>query len=486
MIFNTVSFLLFLVIVTFAYWILDRRKRLWLIFISSLVFYGSWRIEYVPLLLISVCTDFYCAKFIKWYPNRKRYILYLSLLVNIGLLSYFKYSMFFLDNINLISIIISGDLSVNIPYILLPLGISFYTFQSISYTVDVYRGSIDPEDDFLLFANYVIFFPQLVAGPILRASEVIHQLNKRPIFNLDYLREGISRIITGLFLKVVLADNIGQYVDIGFRVKPENLSGPDVWAIAFLFGFQIYFDFSAYSHIAIGCAKLMGITFPENFNFPYLAVSPRDFWKRWHISLSSWIRDYVYLPLLKLKVQNSSTGGLERASDDSSGIFYKRIYALFATWFIMGLWHGAAWGFAFWGVWHATLIMGHRITSHWIPKFPGYSIVGWIITLPMIMIAWIPFRAQELDVALKMMGIAFDFSQYKDGITYELPMEAYSIVIVLLPLVSLGWVLETKLRSTIEMKMPLVATYDFIKYVILFTGAYVFLRPVSQFIYFQF
>ena len=187
--------------------------------------------------------------------------------------------------------------------IILPLGISFYTFQTISYTVDVYRGFIKAEKEFVLFATYVTFFPQLVAGPILRAKEVIPQLDKKPLFKLDDLKSGLRKITFGLFLKVVLADNIAPLVDVGFSSDPNLLSAIDVWTLAFLFGFQIYFDFAAYSFIAIGCARVMGMTFPENFNFPYSSISPKEFWKRWHISLSSWIRDYLYLPLAGSKVQ---------------------------------------------------------------------------------------------------------------------------------------------------------------------------------------
>ena len=198
--------------------------------------------------------------------------------------------------------------------IILPLGISFYTFQTISYSVDVYRRHTRAVRDFALYGSYVTFFPQLVAGPILRAEEVVSQLRTRAPFDLHFITEGISRILQGLFLKVVLADNIAPLVDAGFNIDVQAMSAVDTWCLAFLFGFQIYFDFAGYSHIAIGCAKLMGITFPENFNFPYAARSFKSFWRRWHISLSSWIRDYLYLPLLGVEVMDpvsKSTGGLK-------------------------------------------------------------------------------------------------------------------------------------------------------------------------------
>ncbi len=190
-------------------------------------------------------------------------------------------------------------MNLNIPYynIILPLGISFFTFHSICYSVDVYRGTIKPESNFIVYAIYVAFFPQLVAGPILRAGQVIYQLKTKRVFDLTKLSIGLRRVLYGLFLKVVIADNIAPLVDDGFAQNINFLSAIDVWTLAFLFGFQIYFDFSAYSHIALGSAKMMGIEFPENFNYPYLATSPKEFWKRWHISLSNWFRDYVFLPL---------------------------------------------------------------------------------------------------------------------------------------------------------------------------------------------
>ena len=240
----------------------------------------------------------------------------------------------------------------------MPLGISFYTFQTISYVVDVYRKVINHEPNFFIYGCYVTFFPQLVAGPILRANEVIPQFKNHINFKYEYLNIGIRRILYGLFLKVVLADNIAPLVDLGFSTDNNSLSAIDIWTLSFLFGFQIYFDFSAYSHIAIGSAKLLGITFPENFNFPYVSSSPKEFWQRWHISLSSWIRDYLYLPIAGVKFQKNSIGGLpvEVHQDHRN-----KIKSLFITWSIMGLWHGANWTFLIWGLYHAIIIFSYRL-----------------------------------------------------------------------------------------------------------------------------
>ena len=315
MIFNSLTYLVLLFSVVLLYWVLPYRTRLLLIFVASLTFYGFWRIEFIPVMLVSVIVDYVVALRMPGSTHTlKNRLLFISLFVNLGLLFYFKYLIFFAENAIGFAQLMGAEVDPLALKIILPLGISFYTFQTISYTVDVYRGLIKPEKDFMLYACYVTFFPQLVAGPVLRAVEVIHQFAKRPPFLWSDIVLGLRRIVYGLFLKVVLADNIAPLVDTGFSMPVETMSALDVWTLAFLFGFQIYFDFSAYSHIALGSARLMGICFPVNFNFPYLATSPKDFWRRWHISLSSWVRDYIYLPLAGIKVHDRSIGGLANAT----------------------------------------------------------------------------------------------------------------------------------------------------------------------------
>jgi D-alanyl-lipoteichoic acid acyltransferase DltB (MBOAT superfamily) len=228
--------------------------------------------------------------------SRKRW-LWLSLSINIGLLCYFKYLFFIVDNATLALNYLGYNFQAPVLNIILPLAISFYTFETISYIVDVYNKQIEPEKNFWKYSCFVIFFPKLIAGPVLRASEILPQFNQALYFKNPYFISGLHRIIIGLFLKVVIADNLAPIVDAGFSQSINTLSALDVWTLAFLFGFQIYFDFSAYSSIAIGSARLFGIHIPENFYFPYASSSPKEFWQRWHISLSSWIRDYLYLPL---------------------------------------------------------------------------------------------------------------------------------------------------------------------------------------------
>lgn len=500
MIFNSVTYLMFLALVVMFYWTLPRMPKLLLLFAGSLTFYGFWRWEYIFVMLASVLIDYVVAGRIERTENtlHRRLLLFTSLVGNLGLLAYFKYTVFAVENINALTEMFGEQNALRIPDILLPIGISFYTFQSISYTIDVYRRFIPAQRDFFLFANYVVFFPQLIAGPILRSHEVFWQLDHRPAFNLDNIACGIRRILYGLFLKVVLADNIAGYVDNGFALETATLSAWDVWTLAFLFGFQIYFDFSAYSHIAIGSARLMGIKFPENFNFPYLATSPKDFWQRWHISLSSWIRDYLYLPLCGAKVRNESVGGLSVVTENDHIGEGRRVAALFATWAIMGLWHGAAWTFVVWGLWHAVMIFGYRVWSALVtvPRCLGVT-VGWAVTLPLMMLGWLPFRTASLADTLDMFAKLLKPSSYFDPVQFakgyamaafprNLPNTCYLLAALMVTGV-LAVALVRKQVMPVLIRMPAVEfVLQTAMFAVLFAGAFVFLRPIRQFIYFQF
>lgn len=483
MIFNSVTFIFFLLIVVTLYWLLSDKPRQLLLFGSSLIFYGFWRYEYTLLMLVSALNDYIISNLISKTDDqsKKKRLLIVSLCVNLGLLFYFKYLLFFATNavgfLNLFGLDIAPpDFSI-----ILPLGISFYTFQTISYTVDVYRGFVKPYKNFILYGSYVTFFPQLVAGPILRAPEVIEQLKTRVKFQFKYLNDGIIRILFGLFLKVVFADNISPIVDQIYSVPIDGLSAIDVWTKAFMFGFQIYFDFSAYSHIAIGAAMLMGITFPENFNYPYLAKSFKSFWKRWHISLSSWIRDYLYLPLMGAKVMDKSTGGLSLNTPKTS----KATRALFLTWAIMGLWHGASWAFVFWGVYHASLVFMER---HISKLFKGVNskirtFFGWGITLPLAMLSWLPFRDNSLSNVFVMFKKVILFENFTQRSFSE---NTYLIALLLMVLTILSFLTHKYLLEKIKNNVIVYAILIIVTVSILTVLDLTFLRPISQFIYFQF
>jgi len=482
MIFNSLTYLLLLFCVVLFYWILPYRARLLLVFSASLLFYGFWRVEFLPIMLVSVIADYLVALRI---PNStqiiKKRLLIVSLAINLGLLFYFKYLIFFSENAIGFANLLGADVDPLILTIILPLGISFYTFQTISYTVDVYRGFIKPEKDFILYGCYVTYFPQLIAGPVLRAAEVIHQFSERPPFSWEDIAIGLRRITYGLFLKVVLADNIAPLVDTGFLMPVETMSALDVWTVAFLFGFQIYFDFSAYSHIALGSARLMGICFPENFNFPYIAVSPKDFWRRWHISLSSWIRDYLYLPLAGIKVHDRSVGGLANAT-----LVKKHNKALFATWAIMGLWHGANWTFVLWGIYHSIVIFLYRLVSpstrnirHTLKVFGGI-----IITLPLMMLAWIPFRAESISATVVMWSKIIDpFAYTSLGMRENTYLIAFFVLICFF---ILFWVKNKIIPLVANKSQFLIFLGEVVVFSIMVPLVIIFLRPINQFIYFQF
>ena len=485
MIFNSFSFLIFFIIFLILYWTLNLKLRLILIFFSSLLFYGFWRIDFIPLLLFSVLVDFFASKKIyqtKQKKTKKKYLI-LSLFINLGILIFFKYFYFLHESTSqLLSLV--GVNVMPIEYkILLPIGISFYTFQSISYTIDVYRNNIKPEKNLLIFANYVIFFPQLVAGPILRASEILWQFKEKRKFKLENFNNGIQRIIFGLFLKIVLADNIAKFVDQGFLMDPKLISAIDVITLSYLFGFQIYFDFAGYSHIAIGCALTMGIKFRENFNFPYHSISPKIFWKNWHISLSSWVRDYIYLPLLNIKSVNSSGGGFDKYLDHQSLRLYT-IFTLFITWSLMGLWHGASWNFVFWGIWNFLVIVLFRFINNFLMNNSFLkNIISWSISINLIMLGWVFFRSENLDLSFQMItNLLF----IKNWTFLSLKENTYiaAFIVTFFYLIS---PLIIKIFKFISKKYKLMA--DFILLISIVSSLILILiynQEVNQFIYFQF
>ena len=479
MVFNSLTYLLLLSTVVFLFWNISYYYRFYLIFLSSLTFYGFWKIEFIPLLLFSTFLDWWIGlNMVNLNDKKRKNLLILSLSVNLGILFFFKYLIFFTENTIGLFNIFDVMLDPIIFKIILPLGISFYTFQTISYTVDVYKKSIKPEKSFIIYACYVTFFPQLIAGPILRAKEVISQFKRFNYFKWNYITQGLRRILYGLFLKVVIADNIAPLVDSGFGLPISEISALDVWTLAFLFGFQIYFDFCGYSHIALGSAKMIGITFPENFNFPYMASSPKDFWRRWHISLSSWVRDYIYFPLLKIKIHNSSVGGLEKATSNKNDQI-----TLFITWSLMGLWHGANWTFLIWGLYHAFFILIYRLTRPLTNNLKNKNILGWLFTLPIIMLSWIPFRSNSIETSFQM------WIKVINPINYSYLGLHENIYIVTL-LIALGILITYYVKEkTIKKKLSknvlfFIGDIVFISFLFYFT--FIFLRPINQFIYFQF
>jgi D-alanyl-lipoteichoic acid acyltransferase DltB (MBOAT superfamily) len=381
-----------------GFYIIPHKYRwLWLL-LGSYYFYLAHEFELVILLFISTCVDYYCGlKIPTANKNSKKEYLLLSIFVNIGILFAFKYLAFFTTSVQGLFAFFGLNISeaknlgaYNFTQILIPVGISFYTFQTLSYTIDVYRGKIEPEKHFGIFALYVSFFPQLVAGPIERASRLIPQLKTNVSLNIDNIKKGLIMMAWGFFLKVVVADRLGIYVDAAFE-DPEYCHGLPLFIASFLFAFQIYYDFSAYTSIAIGAAKTMGVDLIQNFNKPYFATSISSFWKRWHISLMEWLKDYVFLPL----------GGTKSSK-------LKVLINVFILFFIVGLWHGANWTFIVWGLLNALLLVIEFSTkslrkqlfktlklSKKIIRFLGWSTLVVCLSVPLIF-----FRSASIGDAI--------------------------------------------------------------------------------------
>jgi len=476
MFFNSLTYLIFLFLAVSIYWLSARKFRVFILVALSCIFYGFWRWDFLLLILFSTVLDYSISLLIFKNNNndfKRKILLIVSVSSNLLLLGYFKYLYFIVDNINFF---INGEISL--PNIILPFGISFYTFETISYTTDVYRRLIKPEKNLLTYSLFVTFFPKLVAGPIQRTSEFLNQVNSPQKFKLSNIFEGLKRILNGLFLKVVLADNISPMVDQGFLLDPELLSALDVSTLAFLFGFQIYFDFAGYSNIAIGSARLFGFIIPENFNFPYIATSFKDFWKRWHISLSSWIRDYLYLPLMGVRVgKTTSKGGIGEKLDEPK--LRNKNFILFITWAVMGLWHGANWTFLLWGLIHSVYIFLERIISKSFKNLININI-KWFTVFFLSMLSWIPFRASSVSDSFIMYYHFFDFSNF---FSRNLRENNYLIAFLLTLLFISTFYFSKKL--TIRSKF-LKSSIDILKYTFMTVLVYIFLRPIQQFIYFQF
>ena len=389
MLFNSLDFFVFLPIVVGGFFVLPHaRRNLWLI-AASLFFYMYWNIPYVGLLLLSAGVDYRVARALDATADkgRRKLLLAVSLCTNLGLLALFKYYNFFVGSLTDLGL---PDRFVLYSELLLPLGISFYTFQTMSYTIDVYRRQIRAETRFTEVLLYVSFFPQLVAGPIERASSLIPQLKVTQQFDLNNVVAGARRILAGMVKKVVIADNVAALVDPVYA-DPGAYSGAAMLLATYGFAVQIFCDFSGYSDIAIGTARMMGFRFMENFDSPYRSQSIREFWRRWHISLSTWLRDYLYISL------GGSRGGSLRT--------YRN---LLITMLLGGLWHGASYNFVIWGALHGGWLAAERALSPRLPALPLPATMAralrTVAVFHGVCLTWVFFRAQTLSDALTIVG----------------------------------------------------------------------------------
>jgi alginate O-acetyltransferase complex protein AlgI len=423
MLFNSWEFLYFLVFVLGLYYIFSHRAQNIFLLIASYFFYGWWDWRFVTLLFVSTITNYFSALLIYNNTNdkKRKLALYLSVIVNLGLLGTFKYFNFFVDSFVVLGSALGIKLDTPVMLLLPPVGISFYTFQSLSYTIDVYRDLQKPTSNFIDFALFVSYFPQLVAGPIERAASLLPQiLNKRRV-NIDMVRSGLLLILIGLFKKIAIADTAAVEVEKIF-IDPSQFSSWGLWKGLYLFSIQIYCDFSGYSNIARGVSKLFGIEIMENFQTPYLSKNITEFWRRWHISLSQWLRDYVFLPL-SIYFRNLRLKGI--------------IISILLTFVLCGLWHGANWTFVAWGTLHGIYLAVHRyFTGKKIFNISFIKLPAWAVNIILIFFmfhlvtfTWIFFRAQNFGTAWEYVTGILSFRG-----EFDFPGKAAALILLLIPI----------------------------------------------------
>lgn len=477
MLFNSIDFAVFLPVVFLIHWLLlrDQRARNGFLLLASYVFYGWWDPRFLSLLVLSSLLDYWISNSLGTEKRaaRRKALLLLSLSANLGMLGFFKYHDFFVSNVEAAFSLFGYPLRLRHLDLILPVGISFYTFQTLSYTLDVYKGRLKPSNDMVSFLAYVSFFPQLVAGPIERATQLLPQFSRPRSFSSAQAVDGLRQMLWGLLKKVVVADNCAPYVDTVFSA-PEAASGSTLLVGAILFSFQIYCDFSGYSDVAIGCARLFGFELMRNFAYPYFSRDIAEFWRRWHISLSSWFRDYVYVPL------GGSRGGLRATLRNTLIIFL-----------LSGFWHGANWTFVCWGAIHALyflpLLIAKRNRKHLevvahdrlLPTArETISIIG---TYLATVLAWVFFRAEDVSAAVAHISGMLSPS------LFSIPsVRPADVAIMICALVSLEWLGRSHqhplqlLESVRWRPVRWAVYYGLIALLISFAGA------EQEFIYFQF
>lgn len=481
MLFNSAEFLIFFPIVVALFFATPHRYRWALLLVASYYFYIAWKAEYVVLIFISTLVDYFAGRQMATIDDRarrKKYLI-LSLGIHLSILFAFKYFNFFNDSLR--SVFTSLDLTYPVPAFqaLLPVGISFYTFKSLSYIIDIYRGVKQPETHLGIFALYVSFFPQLISGPIDRSERMIPQLKRTQGWDWGRVGDGLRRMAWGYFKKLVIADRLAVLVNTVYDA-PGDFTGVPLILATYFYAFQIYCDFSGYSDIAIGAARVMGYDLTENFQRPYFARSIGEFWRRWHITLSTWFRDYLYIPL-----------GGNRVAEG------RRAFNLMVVFLVSGLWHGAAWTFVIWGGLHGLYLVTSQVTARWrarlaerlhFERFPRLTgALSLFITFNLVTFSWIFFRANSLSDALYIATHLFQGLELQAG--YGFGLGLYDLAIAVLAIVVLEWshVFEHRTNTiwTYQRNWPRwlrwAADYALVFGILLFGR-----MGVTEFIYFQF
>jgi len=446
------------------------RWRAWLLLGFCAWFYASWSLPFMGLLVANIVIDYFLALGIhrSSSPRGKLAMVTASVVMNLGMLGTFKYAGFAASTLNDGLRLLGTSVAVPVPHLVLPLGISFYVFQAISYTVDVYRGLLAPTRSIRELATFIMFFPHLVSGPIVRAAEILPQLKRlESAPAVSDIAAGARDFVLGFGRKVLIADPFAQLADAAFS-RPEGYSSPSLWVGLFAYAFQIYFDFSGYSQMAVGLARMFGIHFPDNFDSPYIARSLQEFWRRWHISLSRFLRDYLYIPL------GGSRFGLGRT-----------LFALSATMLIGGFWHGANWTFVAWGAIHgfgqaiAYLYREKRPASHsafW--ESPAGNFAGWTMTMATVLFAWVYFRAPSVTEANRYLARLFSFSPGD-----ALPLSGVQVSLFAL---AVGIHLVAYFRPKFALPWPSRPVADGVAAGILYVALVMVKQADAPFIYFNF
>ncbi|MCG7409484.1 MBOAT family protein [Paenibacillus sp. ACRRX] len=468
MVFSSLIFLyLFLPVTLFIYFITPNRLRNVILILASLVFYAWGEPVYIFLMIFSTVFDYANGLLIDRFRSQKsiaRAILVCSLIGNIAILGFFKYFGFLVENLNSLF-----NLHLEVTSLPLPIGISFYTFQTMSYIIDVYRDKVPVQKNIISFGTFVTMFPQLVAGPIIAYGDVAKQLTSRKI-TLSLFGEGTQLFISGLAKKVLLANNIGMLWSNIKATPAADLTVATSWIGIIAFTLQIYFDFSGYSDMARGLGKMLGFEFTKNFNYPYISTSVSEFWRRWHMSLGSWFREYVYIPL----------GG------NRAGIV-KQLRNLFVVWFLTGFWHGASWNFIIWGLYFGCFIALEKLFLYkWLQHLP--RIVGHIYTLLIVVIGWVFFELDQLSTAMEFLGTMFNFSTHQIANDHSYYYLSTNLIVLLLAAL-LATPLPKKAISAFNNKYQIGgAIFMSMLYVIflLLSTAYLVNETYNPFLYFRF
>jgi alginate O-acetyltransferase complex protein AlgI len=463
MLFNTLQFVFFFIVVSLLYFSLRHRGKIWLLLLASCYFYLAFKPVYIVILLVTILVDYFAGIWIAQAEGRNRkLLLILSLITNIGFLAFFKYYNFLNENLTHVLASFGKTNSLaDYPY-LLPIGLSFHTFQAMSYTIEVYRGNQKPEKDFIIYALYVMFYPQLVAGPIERPQNLLPQFHTHFKFDFEKLKSGLMLMAWGMFKKVVIADRLAVLVNYCYD-NPSEHTALTLLVATFFFSILIYCDFSGYSDIAIGAARVMGFDLMTNFDAPYMSKSISEFWRRWHISLSTWFKDYLFIPL------GGSRVGLWRLCINYLVVFI-----------ISGLWHGAAWTFIVWGALHGFYLVFDMLRKRFSPiKLPEIPILSILSTFVLVMFAWVFFRAKGIHNSKIILTKILSFN-YSDG--FAMPFNTNEFLFCWLLIVIL-FLKDIYIKNISTQNTGLF----YLKFVGLALVCYFFgIFTSNQFIYFQF